>query len=105
MSDTPYKSEDVDAESRPIFEQLSAEFGATYQIWRRVEDFGRLVIAAVLNPSTQTAAKIIIRHGSQTRSVLGSLEIQKIRRHLTSGTKEDLVLKAEPSHITRRSKG
>jgi hypothetical protein len=103
MNDTLYKPEDVDAESRPIFEQLRAEFGATYQIWRRVEDFGRLVTAAVLDPSTENAAKISIRRGTRTRALLSSSEIKKIRKHLMSGAKEDLVLKGSPSRITRPS--
>jgi hypothetical protein len=92
MTDTLYKREEVDPESRPIFEQLRAEFGATYQVWRRVEDFGRLVSAGVVNPSTQTAAKITLRHGTQYRAPLSSAEAQKIREHLMSGVKQDLVL-------------
>lgn len=38
MNDTLYKPEDVDAESKSIFEQLRAEFGSPYEIWRHVED-------------------------------------------------------------------
>lgn len=104
MNDSLYKPEDVDAESKPIFEQLRAEFEGTYQIWRRVEDFGRLVGAGVLDPSTQSAAQIPIRRGTQTRALLSSSEIQRIRRHLRSGAKKDLVLKAGTSRITRRSR-
>lgn len=92
MTDTLYKSEEGDSESRPIFEQLRAEFGATYQVWRRAEDFGRFVSAGVVNPSTQTAAKITILRGTQCRDPLSSAEIQRIREHLMSGVKQDLVL-------------
>ena len=103
--ETLYKPEDVDSESRPIFEQLRAEFGSVYQVWRRAEDLGRLVSAAVLEPSMQTAAIITIRHGIQTRALLSSSEIQRIRKHLKSGAKKDLVLKMGPSRITRHRTG
>ena len=103
--ETLYKPEDADSESRPIFEQLRVEFGAMYQVWRRVEDLGRFVSAAVLNPSTQTAVKITIRHGIQTRPLLNSSEIQRIRKHLESGASKDLILKMGPSPTTRRSTG
>ena len=105
MTEILYKPEDADSESRPIFEQLRAEFGAMYQVRRGVEDFGRLVTAAVLDPLTQAAAKITIRHGTQTRALLSSSEIQGIRKHLGSGARKDLVLKMGPSRITRRSTG
>jgi len=103
--DTLYKAEDADSESRPIFEQLRAEFGTVYQVWRRVEDFGRLVSAAVLDPSTLSAAEITIRHGIHARAPLSSSEIERIRKHLKSGARKDLVLKMGPSRITRRSTG
>jgi hypothetical protein len=104
MYDTLYKPEDVDAESKPIFEQLLTEFGGKYQVWRRVEDFGRLETAAVLDPSTQVAARITIRHGTPARPLLNSAEIQKIHKHLKSRAKKDLILKTGPSRITRRSR-
>jgi hypothetical protein len=100
--DTLYKLEDSDLESRPIFEQLRAEFGAVYQIWRRAEDFGRSLSAAVLDPSTQTAAEIILRRGVQARTSLSSVELQKIKKHLVSRAKNDFVLKLGPSRVTRR---
>ena len=93
MYDAIYKSEEVAPEFQPIFEQLCTEFGGTYEIWRRVEDFGRLPSAAVLNPSTQVAATIALRKGTRRRTTLLSpSEIQRIREHLASDAKEDLAL-------------
>lgn len=93
MYDAIYKSEEVEPEYRPIFEQLRVEFGATCEIWRRVEDFGRWLSAGVLNPSTQVAATIALRQGTRKRTIpLNKSEIQRIHEHLTSGVQEDLVL-------------
>ncbi len=93
MYDAIYKSEDVDPEFQPIFEQLCTEFASKYQIWRRVEDFGRWLSAGVLNPSTRVAATIALRKETRRRTTLLSpTEIQRIREHLTSDAREDLTL-------------
>lgn len=93
MPDAIYKSEDVAPEFQPIFEQLRTEFGATYQIWRRVEDFDRWLSAGVLNPSTRVAATIALRKGTRKRTTpLSPSEIQRIREHFASGDQEDLAL-------------
>lgn len=93
MSESIYKSEEVEPEFQPIFEQLCTEFGGTCQIWRRVEDFGRWLSAGVLNPSTRVAATITLQKGLRKRTTLLSpSEIQRIREHLASGAKEDLAL-------------
>lgn len=93
MYDAIYKSEEVEPEFHPIFEQLCTEFGSKYQIWRRVEDFGRWLIAGVVNPSTQVAATITLRQGTRRRTIpLSPSEIQRVREHLASGAQEDLAL-------------
>ena len=93
MYDVIYKSEDVDTEFQPIFQQLCTEFAGKYEIWRRVENFGRWLSAGVLNPSTQVAAIISLQKGNQRRTKLLSLqEIQRIREHLGSDAHEDLAL-------------
>lgn len=91
--DTIYKLQDVDIKSRPIYEQLVAEFPAPYQVWRRVEDFGRRETAAVIDPSTKRAATVTIRNGTLARpDVLNAAEIQMMHKHFKSHTKKDLVL-------------
>jgi len=93
MLEAIYKSEEVTPEFQPIFAQLATEFGGTYEIWRRVEDFGRWLSAAVLNPSTQVAAIISLKKGTRKRTTpLSSSEIQRMREHLALGAKEDLAL-------------
>jgi hypothetical protein len=91
--ETIYKPKDVDTKSRPIFEQLVAEFPAPYQVWRRVEDFGRREIAAVIDPSTKMGATVTIRHGTLARpDLLNAAELQKIHKHFKSHATKDLVL-------------
>ena len=93
MTDFLYKSEDVDQELQPIFEQLCNEFGATCQIWRRVEDFGRQISAVVINKSTMTAVTILLRTSTRTlKKVLDKSELEKIQKHITSGAEKDLTL-------------
>jgi len=93
MYDAIYKSEEVPSEFHPIFEQLQREFGSKCEIWRRVENFGRKLFAGVLNPSTEVAVTVLLRDGSRKRaSSLSSTEIQRIREHLASTAKDDLVL-------------
>ena len=93
MSDFVYKPEDVDAGVRPIFEQLRTEFGAVYEVWRRIENFGRWVSAAVVNRSTGTVAIIEIRAGNRLRTTpLDPSETQRIRSHLESNADLDLNL-------------
>jgi len=38
---------------RPLFEYLQAALGARYEVWVRVEDFGRTLGAGVVNPSSR----------------------------------------------------
>jgi hypothetical protein len=49
------RPEDVAPKFQPIFEQLHKEFPAPYETWNRAVDFGRTIIAAVLNPSKGVA--------------------------------------------------
>jgi hypothetical protein len=91
--ETIYKPEEVDIKSRPIFEQLVAEFPAPYQVWRRVEDFGRRETIAVIDPSTKRGATVTIRNGTLARpGLLNADEIQKIHKHFKSGATKDLAL-------------
>jgi hypothetical protein len=91
--ETIYKPQDVDIKSRPIFDQLVAAFPAPYQVWRRVEDFGRRETAAVIDPSTMRAATVTIRNGTLARpDLMNAAEIQKIHKHFKSHATKDLVL-------------
>ncbi len=91
--ETIYKSEDVNPEHRSIFDQLESEFGTNYQIWSRVEDFGRWVSAGVLNPKTNIAVTITLRgKGDERTSLLSSSEIKKIKDHFDGGVQKDLEL-------------
>lgn len=93
MTDFLYKADDVDQELQPIFEQLCNEFGTTCQIWRRVEDFGRRIIAGVVNESTKSAVTILLRTSTRTiKNELNSSELEKIQIHLDSGDEKDLEL-------------
>jgi len=93
MVDSLYRPEEVDQELRPVFEQLAQEFSANYQVWRRVEDFGRFVSAAVLSPSSRVAVIVPLRTGLRSRSsLLTPSEIKKIREHLLSNSTNDLQL-------------
>jgi len=47
MLEAIYKSGEVAPDFQPIFAQLSKEFNGKCEIWRRVEDFGRCLSAAV----------------------------------------------------------
>jgi hypothetical protein len=83
----------VAPEFRAFFAALHAALGADYEIWVRVEDFGRKIEAAVVNRSTKIAVRLRVQQGLQTiRSVLAPADITTIRRHLTSNATEDLVL-------------
>jgi hypothetical protein len=78
---------------RPLFEYLQAALGARYEVWVRVEDFGRTLGAGVVNPSSKIAVYIRLQRGRQTiRKVLTPADIAAIRRHLTSNATQDLVL-------------
>lgn len=93
MYDTIYKPEDVELDFHPIFDQIVKEFGVSYQIWRRVDDLGRWLSAAILNPKTNGAVIITLRGPTGTRtSLLSSAEIQQIRDHFATGALEDLAL-------------
>jgi hypothetical protein len=93
MVDYPYRPEEVDDDLRPIFEQLTAEFGKEYEIWRRVEDFGRWKSAGVVNRATRTVAIIALQTGTHSRTTrLSATELAQIRKHLISGSTEDLRL-------------
>jgi len=91
--ETIYNPKDVDTKSRALFEQLVAEFPPPYQVWRRVEDFGRREIAAVIDPLTKMGVTVTMRHGTLARPhLLNAAEIQKIRKHFKSHATKDLVL-------------
>lgn len=83
--DEIYKPENVYPEFRPVFDQLCKEFGPQYEIWRRVEDLGLSLSAAVKNPERNVA--VIIRLPKKPpKTQLNAPDLQKIRKHLLSGT-------------------
>lgn len=93
MDDFPYRANEVDDDLRPIFEQLVSEFGQEYEIWRRVEDFGRWKSAGVVNRATRTVAIVALQTGLHSRTQpLTPAEVARIRQHLASGSTEDLRL-------------
>lgn len=93
MVDYIYQRGEVDDDLRPIFEQLSSEFGKEYEIWRRVEDFGRWKSAGIVNRATPTVVVVALRTSTHSRTKpLCTAELARIREHLVSGTTEDLRL-------------
>jgi hypothetical protein len=84
--DVPYNPDDVDADLRPIFEQLNAAFGREYRIWRRTEDFGRWQSAGVVNPARRTVAVVALQTGARRRTkLLSAAELARIRNQLVGG--------------------
>ena len=101
--DAIYTPENVAPKFQPIFEQLHREFPAPYEIWNRAEDFGRTIIAGVLNPPTRVVVKIVLQQGTDERTPpLSPSEIRTIREHLASGV-QDLTLPQDsaPAPIDR----
>lgn len=93
MADFPYDRSNEAPELLPIFEHLKAEFGEEYEIWVRVEDFGRRISAGIVNPSNSVAATILLKHGlTNKRMAITAAEIEKIRGYLTSNERDDLAL-------------
>lgn len=77
--------------SRPLFEQLVREFPPPYEIWRRSEDLGTRLSAAVKLPATQVAVSIKLRSSTgQRRQTLSSSELDRVREHFASGSTTDL---------------
>lgn len=92
MVDNLYQPALVAPEFRQVFDQLQNELGREYEIWVRVEDFGRSVSAGIVNRS-KLAVIVSLRRGSQAiRNALDSSEIDRIRKYLISNATEDLVL-------------
>lgn len=93
MTDYIYKPEDVDETTRSIFDQLTHAFGDNYEIWRRVDDFGRRIIAAVVHPEGHVNATVEVRRavGSE-RAALTTREVEIIRHHLARNGAGDLAL-------------
>jgi hypothetical protein len=93
MVDSLYKPSNVAPELRPRFDQLQNEFAEEYEIWVRVEDFGRSISAGIVNRPKAIAVTVPLRRGSQAiRNMLDPSEIDRIRNHLTSDAMEDLML-------------
>ena len=93
MVDTLYKPEDVCNELQSFFRQLASEFGGSYEIWKREENFGRFISAAVVDRPTGVAVTIAIQRGSRVRAFpFDASEIKRIRDHFVSRASSDLAL-------------
>jgi hypothetical protein len=93
MADLAYDRSNAVPELLPIFDHLKAEFGEEYEIWVRIEDFGRRISAGIVNPSNSVAATILLKHGLTVRRVeITAEEIKTIRDHLISHEGADLAL-------------
>ena len=89
--DVPYEPGGVDPEVRPVFEQLVAEFGAEYEAWARVDNFGLWVSAGVVNRARRSAAEVEVRRNIRTRTApLGPSELRRIRDYLSAGGDDPL---------------
>jgi hypothetical protein len=87
--DVPYRPEDVEVELRLIFEQLREEFGAEYEIWRRVDNFGLWLDAGVLNPARRAVAGVQVMRGRKKRTEpLNAAQLSRIRDYLSAGGDE-----------------
>ena len=94
MVDNLYEPTNVAPEWRPLFDQLQIEFAAEkYEIWVRVEDWGRNVSAGIVNRPKLIAVVVPLRKGIRyIPSTLDSSEIERIRNHLISDATEDLLI-------------
>lgn len=91
MNDLLYKAKNVPIDVRPLFEQLRVEF-SEYEVWTRYENFGRTLLAAVVNRKRGIAVSIpITRSGYQRIRGFEQIELGRIRSHLQIGS-EDLDL-------------
>ena len=93
MMDMIYRPEYINPIFRPILEQLCDEFGDAYQVWTRVENFGRGLIAKVVDPETQATVTIDLCKEKQTRiAKLNRAEIRRIHEYIDSDTSQYLPL-------------
>jgi hypothetical protein len=98
MQDKLYNPLTLDAEERRYsryFEQLASLFPNPYQIWVRKEDFGRMLVAGIVDPRSSAAVTIYLKYASSPLSnplkiTLSVLE--EARNHFNSGQSGDLVL-------------
>lgn len=95
MSDEIYRAENVNPKFHPIFEQLQEEFPPPYQIWRRIEQLGRCLSAAVLDTRSNVAVFVPISGIATARAAcLSPLEVERVRAHFSSGVEQDLTLES-----------
>lgn len=93
MLDSPYDTTNVTPELRPVFDQLQRELGTQYEIWVRVEDFGRSVTAGIVNRASSIAVTVPLTAAARrVRTVLEPSELDHIRKHLASAATKDLSL-------------
>lgn len=91
MSESIYTAEDVPLDVRHLFSQLRTEF-SEHEIWVRRENFGRALLAAVVNRARGIAVTIsLVRPGFQRKREFEQIEIGRIRSHLDTGV-GDLIL-------------
>jgi hypothetical protein len=88
--DVRYRPEDVDAEVRPVFEQLVAEFPA-YDVWARTDNFGLWLSVGVVSQARRAFVVVEMKRYSKTRTApLTPAELDRIRAHLAVGGDEPL---------------
>ncbi len=85
MKDMIYRPEYINPIFRPIFEQLSDEFGDAYQVWTCVGNFGRCLNAEIVDPETRATVTISLRKETTTRTAkLNKAQIRRIHEYLNS---------------------
>ncbi len=91
MQDETYVRGRLPSELESVFSQLKTEL-SEYEIWVRRENFGRTVLAAVVNKRRGIAVTIPVSRPGHIRSrELEAIELGHIRSHLEIGA-EDLAL-------------
>ncbi len=87
---SPREPGSVLPELEPMFAQLWNELAPEFEMWSRIEDFGRRVTAGILKNSI--AVTLVLKKGGRARATpISNDEIAKIRTHLRSAT-DDLAL-------------
>ena len=92
MTDLPYTEALVPSAHRPLFEQLRNEL-PEFELWVRLEDFGRWLSVGVINRATGVAVTIPVSRAGRVRTLpFQSDELLKIRDHLNDRGAKDLEL-------------
>ncbi len=88
-----YEPQGIPEDYRPVFEQLVSSF-PDCEVWQRRENFGRWLMAAVVDRSTGIAVTVeLVRDGRKRNSLLTVEELQRARaKFLSNVDEEDLSL-------------